>query len=890
MITIKKILGNEQFDVLVQKINDNFTQIAELNGGPRGKFGKQGFPGLPGLQGRQGFAGNNGTDGNRFFLVGTSLDIPSLPPESSLASLILDKTYVVGDCFVHYDISITDHAISKITEDTPGHYTYYTYKLTNGTETDFLWIRHQGTPIYGISANRTFLARDTDDSSLGYLQNTYVDFRSTQTPTEALGTLQIGSAGISLLGVYNKSNFKFGITQSTPTQGSVGSGDLYTQGTIAGRIPNMYSIIDSVSTSYSSLTVWDGSQFNDPTSGDGGGSNLSVFDYIRSAAPVLYLQGNPTNKDGVPIETSDFTNFGFLLQKVDSTTRFGTSSKKSILILVSDSAGNNDVYFKQNKVWSDGSFISEINRETQNRGDRFYSAVITPSTFKAGAAVNTRQKVNLGLSTYFNNGVGSGIQLKLMTGFETINNASGAYHYGTINGFLSNNLCGSSIKTDILTTRTQFMRVDVNGNIAFMSTKESGINAYDNITLLSAYNTTHLIRSGERSMLSSILRVADTETIESAFVVSLRETQFHHSNIGAGFDLKDKSKSGSFFIKGYDPDDNLSYLYEHRVVPQTSTVPLHNYGYYSGIHAQLSNPALGTYDAGFAWGITNRGSIPAANYSMGISSHTTGLPNQNSYTWIYKKWNTHGYIVSYNKFMSPIADNTVNEEVGLVLEKSRLQMNIGDDPFDTSDLTDKIMASRTDDGEATWIDPQEIVDRHSHWNWWLPPESAQPDCNMPYCSFTNSSVNDVVIEMLPRNHKFVYIYSSIPLLGIPRDSATIYLPGVPYTAGPTIIDDKYNGMELEFLLDGLMNPTLFETFSFRIINANLPGTGAGLGKRDALQLTTDEWNRIKAGEQFYCKFKLLKYGSGISPLLPGYAFWWKLIERKFIEDDFSATP
>lgn len=63
MLTLQDILGSDSFATAIQKINENFKNLALAGGGPQGIRGEQGIPGLPGKQGSTGPigpAGNNG--------------------------------------------------------------------------------------------------------------------------------------------------------------------------------------------------------------------------------------------------------------------------------------------------------------------------------------------------------------------------------------------------------------------------------------------------------------------------------------------------------------------------------------------------------------------------------------------------------------------------------------------------------------------------------------------------------------------------------------------------------------------------------------------------------------------------------------------------------------
>lgn len=887
MITIQKILGNELFDVMLNKINDNFTQLAKLNGGPQGKPGSQGLPGLPGFQGKQGTKGENGFDGARTFLVKPNddpdaLGLLVLPPESQLPMLIANHTYAEGDIFIWYDITSLKHKVSKIVK-TSHDYMYQTYFFNEASIGDDMWIKFPSGDVYGLPSERTFLIRDIDEFAInppdpdrknfGYLHNGYVDFRKTDTELTANTTLH-GSGDTGILNLFNKAHFKFSSTQSTAPRGikTVGQPDFYIDGGLYNRIPNMYNIISEIDASYASYTVWDSglNLFNDPTSGDGGGGGkLSIFDYIRSAAPVLYLHGVKTQTDGEPNDDSNFHNFGFLLQKVQSS-RFGSNERKSILILASDEEGENDVYFRQNKIWGESSFLSEINVNSQTKNYRLYSAILSPHQIGSYSAITYEQLIGFGLSTYYDDGTGNGHQIKLMTGFEMKNDGglTQTSQIGSINGFIANNALSSTLKTNATTRRDQFMRVDNDGNVMFMSTKESGIAAYESANALNDYNAKFLIRSGINTAGKSILRIENLETLSSAFSVDLNGSGYHSTTIGAGFVLKTTAESASFYVRGKNGTTDWT-LYNHQVSDT------HNFGVYNGVHAQLSihRPQRAGYAWGFSYGNPLYGNY---SYNMGLSERTPGFI-QTTYQWLYKKWASGGSLDNYTDFTTPLT-TPPHEEVALAFEKCRFQMNMGDAYDDISDLTDKIMVSRSANGEGQWAGQQSVINRHSVWYWPESPSGA--NSNMPNCDFSHYNGINADIVMNAANHKFIYVYSD-STIALLRQRCRIYLPGVPYAYGSSVIDDIYNGMEIEFLFNYLANPVFGEEnpypdppdpFVFEIISSN-GATGGPLN--DILNLTPTEWSYIQAGYRFYLKVKLLKYGT--------YNLWWQPIERKFLD-------
>lgn len=66
-LNLQKILGNDEFANIVDKLNTNFEQIVLNGGGPQGQKGIVGPPGIPGRQGIQGNQGLQGQKGKSIY-------------------------------------------------------------------------------------------------------------------------------------------------------------------------------------------------------------------------------------------------------------------------------------------------------------------------------------------------------------------------------------------------------------------------------------------------------------------------------------------------------------------------------------------------------------------------------------------------------------------------------------------------------------------------------------------------------------------------------------------------------------------------------------------------------------------------------------------------------
>lgn len=729
-MTIKKILGNEEFDVMVEKINENFTNIAQLNGGPRGKYGKQGIPGLPGLQGRTGFKGDNGFDGVRVFLVQAevnpgSFGLPNLPPEVELPDLIANHVYSVGDVFIWQDPTSFIHKVSKIIDDN-GNYVYQTYYLQSTTTEGDLWIAHTGNESASYIRRSCYLNRRdpyNDPRDYGYFQNAFIDYRKTFNYATAESTLVSGSA-INSIGIFSKRHFKLGLTQTTPPKCD-GSIFFAYSSTPSCRFNNMWNVYPTLSQTYNNVNILNNDEeFNDPATGDGGDTDLSVFDLIRCSSPIAYLQGVKSKKDGTQELSTNFTDFGISIQKIQSD-RFGAGPKKykTILTIASDNAGENDVYIKQKRLWTDGSYFSEINLHTQNNGERFYSPIVTPHIVPGTRTneITTPQKINFGISTYYNSQTGGGdptTDIKFMTGFQINHKPSLHMQQGSINTFLSNCQAMEGLPTDADTRRTQVMRIDENGRFLFQSANTSASieNEYQDYNILDQYYADYVFRSEKTGYRGGMLRIENVDGKHGFVVTANPQDSYNLSqDIGATLYLNNPMST----------DVCASYtVYVQRPVKSYRSWELDSYPQ----HTDVKNVGEYTHTAfryglngktGFVWGLSRYSPIPFSisytpSHNMGYRERETGGIAADSMLWFAKKWDDVSTVTSFKPYTDPLTPTTV--ETGILLHKGRLQMSIGDNPTDIlgtdsgeTNLTGSVMTSKNEYGLAQWSRRQNIV-------------------------------------------------------------------------------------------------------------------------------------------------------------------------------------
>ena len=316
----------------------------------------------------------------------------------------------------------------------------------------------------------------------------------------------------------------------------------------------MWNVYPTLSQTYNNVDILNNDrEFNDPVTGDGGDTHLSVFDLIRCSSPIAYLQGVKSKKDGTQELSTKFTDFGISIQKIQSD-RFGVGPKKykTILTIASDDAGENDVYIKQKRLWTDGSYFSEINLHTQYNGERFYSPIVTPhiviphSVTTPGIRTNENkitipQKINFGISTYYNSQTDGGdpiTDIKFMTGFQINHKPSPHTQQGSINTFLSNCQAMEGLPTDAETRRTQVMRIDENGRFLFQSLianpSTSIENEYQDYDILHQYYADYVFRSEKTGYRGGMLRIENVDGNHGFVVTANPQNSYNLSqDIGA---------------------------------------------------------------------------------------------------------------------------------------------------------------------------------------------------------------------------------------------------------------------------------------------------------------------------------------------------------------------
>jgi hypothetical protein len=414
MINIQRILESDSYESMISKINQNLEQLAVLNGGPIGKRGYMGLPGLPGLQGRRGYTGDDGLDGTTFYLVNSNPNDPtmedptSLPLEADLETLVGDGTYNEGDCFMSSEVIGSPaetieifYKIVKIGDD----YKYAKFSLKvaaidednsfknwqdviNGTAQSF--VINKTTSIEnaesyddnissaGDTRNRfrlNFFLSSINDSETGITE-----------PLESIGGLPSDPASSVFKPIlfWQKRHFKLGIDQILPYEQvdsdisdadfialtSAEQGNYYISASPENQFPNIWGMAftgDEINLISPAVT-----------------NTISEFSYLKKTSPVLYLQSLYNDAiDNIDAD-SNYSNFGVFVKRIKSTA-LGSSSYKSILIFASDSNNDNEIYFKQKNIWSEGNFVSEINANNISNANRYYSTFVLRDYSKFGS-------------------------------------------------------------------------------------------------------------------------------------------------------------------------------------------------------------------------------------------------------------------------------------------------------------------------------------------------------------------------------------------------------------------------------------------------------------------------------------------------------------------------
>lgn len=485
-INIQTILASDNFETMVEKINHGFSQLAELNGGPKGPLGNQGLPGLPGLQGIKGNKGTDGKSGTRLiFINSTPFDsnayadntIPIIPNEDDLLELIENGMYNVGDIFFSNSSPGGGHssvyAFYKIQQIGINEYTYAKFSITdNEVLIGNNWVTQKNTMTVKTSSlfldsgnlltkesfsNQLSISNTDFDIRSQFLFNTYISpIADTHNPNFTEHDI-LGESAVNSILYWSKRHFKLGIEQKTPFVHNNINEDDFTclvsdvEGTISPEFGiNQY------------LNLWDstigGGTIN--LSGEPISAVKNEFNLLKRTAPILYLQADETytayNSDDTPrlpeTERGDenYTNFGIFIKRINghavadgvssNTNVFKNNNEyKSILLIASDNEYNNDVYFQLKNVWSEGNFISEINKQNKENNERFYTTFISHGKSSGSYDVNNNASVYFGTSNYGSDNPTLTYQrsFNFDTGLEVKTICNGTKINGTINHWQS---------------------------------------------------------------------------------------------------------------------------------------------------------------------------------------------------------------------------------------------------------------------------------------------------------------------------------------------------------------------------------------------------------------------------------------------------------------------
>jgi hypothetical protein len=730
MITIEKILGNEQYDEFIRKVNANFNQLSQLNGGPRGLAGISRIPGLPGTQGRGGYNGDNGTPGNRIFLISPDDTYTSLPAVSDLSSLVSSGAIAVGDSFIEQNI------VNKVVYDN----NVYKYVSVNFSPTSLIgdsWITAACTPTDSYIAKRTFLnylLENTDATSL-FLRNVsagieYAGAESSDVQN-ADASYNFTSASSNPIGIFLKKAYKLSISQLTlPTILDNSSFQ------VSQRFPNIYNAISNVDVNYPDIiSSTDPSKFSDGLT--------NPYDYGKTLIPLLYLEGSTVNDSGAIQPSPDsYGNFGVMIQRINTSAyakgKISPTGFKSILTIGSAANGTskieNDIYLAVKTVWSDGSFISELNANTKNF-DRNYTVITTKTGIGAG-----RQNVNYGHSTYFKQT--DTLDSKLMTGFViSTQEMQGAdtngqlVQKGSLDLFIGNNLVGNT-DTSQKTNRTQVLKIDYHGRFTFDNSQqiynESSNTTWDiinqpnsltgtysdvipggtaNFTFKSNYvrkvNNYNVFEPDNNLYNSKILQIIAGTNGPSISVYRTPSVFANEVSIASGITYTNQVHNG---VNAGGIHESITRLYGKSV----SSGGVRTYSRMKNVNVVDSGVNTDNIDIYHSWGL-GIGQYPTTtlNNLMGIERNGSIA---NCFTWVKKSWNnSNASIVSQSESYVTMSDKTtVHNETGFLLHKGRLQMYIGDTPNDTSDLTGRIMTSMTSNGVAKWSKSQDVIGTYEY--------------------------------------------------------------------------------------------------------------------------------------------------------------------------------
>lgn len=138
-LNLQQLLKGEALGTIIEKINENFSQLSINGGGPQGKKGFQGPPGLPGLRGLSGPTGDNGSSGIKVTLVPEDENWGNLYEGQTSgavsANAAIDEGFSVGDIWIDNNTGY----FYVIVEDTPGNYLFEPYPLSASVLSSDIW-------------------------------------------------------------------------------------------------------------------------------------------------------------------------------------------------------------------------------------------------------------------------------------------------------------------------------------------------------------------------------------------------------------------------------------------------------------------------------------------------------------------------------------------------------------------------------------------------------------------------------------------------------------------------------------------------------------------------------------------------------------------------------
>lgn len=211
IINLQQLTKDEDLGSIIDKLNQNFSQISTLGGGPQGLRGKQGVPGLPGLRGLAGPNGEKGNDGIVIQFIQSDDNWGTLyegdPNQNIDASNAINEGYNPGDVWVDNDNGV----FYEIVETSPGIFEFVPRPISPAALTlgDFF--------VSDTNSNR-----NSDGANKGVRNaNRFASFSITSeilgTPTDPGDSAEYteNDSTYNQIGGYNRSAFKLSLDQDT---------------------------------------------------------------------------------------------------------------------------------------------------------------------------------------------------------------------------------------------------------------------------------------------------------------------------------------------------------------------------------------------------------------------------------------------------------------------------------------------------------------------------------------------------------------------------------------------------------------------------------------------------------------------------------------------------